>query len=52
MMLNWTRGSLCGRSSSGKTREALREMQADRARLVASIRSLHDQIEWLQSSRA
>lgn len=35
----------------GETREALREMQADRARLVSSIQALHDEIERLQSAQ-
>ena len=36
----------------GETREALREMQVDRARLVSSIQALHDEIERLQSAQA
>ncbi|WP_066771519.1 response regulator [Sphingobium sp. CCH11-B1] len=36
----------------GETREELREMQADRARLVSSIQALHDKIERLQSAKA
>jgi DNA-binding response OmpR family regulator len=35
----------------GETREELREMQADRARLVSSIQALHDEIERLQSAQ-
>ncbi|MFD1105968.1 response regulator transcription factor [Sphingobium olei] len=35
----------------GETREELREMQADRARLVSSIQALHDKIERLQSAQ-
>ncbi|WP_253339356.1 response regulator transcription factor [Sphingobium sp. OAS761] len=31
----------------GETREALRELQADRARLVSSIQALHDELERL-----
>lgn len=33
----------------GETREALREMQADRARLVASIQALHDEVARLSA---
>jgi DNA-binding response OmpR family regulator len=33
----------------GETREALREMQVDRARLVSSIQALHDEVERLQA---
>jgi DNA-binding response OmpR family regulator len=36
----------------GETREELREMQADRARLVSYIQALHDKIERLQSAKA
>lgn len=36
----------------GETRETLREMQADRARLVSSIQALHDEVERLQSAQA
>ncbi|MEC3948486.1 response regulator transcription factor [Sphingobium sp. HWE2-09] len=36
----------------GETREALREMQIDRARLVSSIQALHDEVERLQSAQA
>lgn len=36
----------------GETREELREMQVDRARLVSSIQALHDEIERLQSAQA
>jgi DNA-binding response OmpR family regulator len=36
----------------GETRDALREMQIDRARLVSSIQALHDEIERLQSAQA
>ncbi|QGP79044.1 response regulator [Sphingobium sp. CAP-1] len=36
----------------GETRETLREMQEDRARLVSSIQALQDQIERLQSAQA
>lgn len=36
----------------GETREALREMQVDRARLVSSIQALHGEIERLQSAQA
>lgn len=36
----------------GETREALREMQADRARLVSSIQALHDEVERLHSAQA
>jgi DNA-binding response OmpR family regulator len=35
----------------GETRDALREMQVDRARLVSSIQALHDEIERLQSAQ-
>ncbi|HAF41571.1 MAG TPA: response regulator [Sphingobium sp.] len=35
----------------GETRETLREMQADRARLVSSIQALQDEIARLQSAR-
>lgn len=36
----------------GETREALTEMQRDRARLVSSIQALHDEIERLNAARA
>lgn len=36
----------------GETREALREMQVDRARLISSIQALHDEVERLQSAQA
>lgn len=36
----------------GETRETLREMQEDRARLVSSIQALQDRIERLQSAQA
>ena len=36
----------------GETREALRELQVDRVRLVSSIQALHDEIERLQSAQA
>lgn len=35
----------------GETREALRELQVDRVRLVSSIQALHDEIERLQSAQ-
>ncbi|WP_150290599.1 response regulator transcription factor [Sphingobium estronivorans] len=35
----------------GETRDALAEMQADRARLVSSIQALHDEIDRLNTSR-
>ncbi|MEC3912262.1 response regulator [Sphingobium sp. CR2-8] len=35
----------------GETREALREMQVDRARLVSSIQALHDEVERLQAGQ-
>lgn len=35
----------------GETRDALREMQLDRARLVSSIQALHDEVERLQAAR-
>lgn len=35
----------------GETREALREMQLDRARLVSSIQALHDEVERLQAAQ-
>lgn len=35
----------------GETREALREMQVDRARLVSSIQALHDEVERLHAAR-
>jgi DNA-binding response OmpR family regulator len=35
----------------GETREALREMQVDRARLVSSIQALYDEVERLQSAQ-
>lgn len=35
----------------GETRDALAEMQADRARLVSSIQALHDEIERLNATR-
>lgn len=35
----------------GETRDALREMLADRARLVSSIQALHDEIERLNAAR-
>lgn len=35
----------------GETREALREMQIDRARLVSSIQALHDEVERLQTAQ-
>jgi DNA-binding response OmpR family regulator len=35
----------------GETREALTEMQRDRARLVSSIQALHDEIERLNAAR-
>jgi len=35
----------------GETREALREMQIDRARLVSSIQALHDEVERLQAAQ-
>lgn len=34
----------------GETREALREMQADRARLVSSIQALHEEVARLSSA--
>ncbi|MEJ7934528.1 response regulator [Sphingobium sp. AN558] len=36
----------------GETRDALREMQADRSRLVNSIQALHDEVERLSASAA
>lgn len=36
----------------GETRETLREMQADRARLVSSIQALQDEVARLQSAQA
>ncbi|WP_298396269.1 response regulator [Sphingobium sp.] len=36
----------------GETRETLREMQEDRARLVSSIRALQDEVARLQSAQA
>jgi DNA-binding response OmpR family regulator len=35
----------------GETREALREMQIDRARLVSSIQALHDEVERLHAAQ-
>ncbi|EQB06754.1 hypothetical protein L288_10505 [Sphingobium quisquiliarum P25] len=35
----------------GETRDALREMQADRARLVSSIQALHEEIARLSAAR-
>lgn len=35
----------------GETREALREMQVDRARLVSSIQALRDEVERLQAAQ-
>lgn len=35
----------------GETREALREMQLDRARLVSSIQALHDEVERLHAAQ-
>lgn len=35
----------------GETRDALREMQIDRARLVSSIQALHDEVERLQAAQ-
>ncbi|WP_028055803.1 response regulator transcription factor [Sphingobium bisphenolivorans] len=35
----------------GETREALKEMQADRARLVSSLQALHDEVERLTAGR-
>lgn len=35
----------------GETRETLRDLQADRNRLVASIQALHDEIERLSATR-
>ncbi|BBF67831.1 response regulator transcription factor [Sphingomonas bisphenolicum] len=35
----------------GETREALREMQLDRARLVCSIQALHDEVERLHAAQ-
>lgn len=35
----------------GETREVLREMQQDRARLVSSIQALHDEVERLNAAR-
>ncbi|MGW8202060.1 response regulator transcription factor [Sphingomonas bisphenolicum] len=35
----------------GETREALREMQLDRARLVGSIQALHDEVERLHAAQ-
>jgi DNA-binding response OmpR family regulator len=34
----------------GETREALRELQVDRARLVSSIQALHDEVERLSAA--
>ncbi|MFZ2996115.1 response regulator transcription factor [Sphingobium sp.] len=35
----------------GETRETLRELQVDRARLVSSIQALHDEVERLSAAR-
>ena len=35
----------------GETRETLRELQADRARLVSSIQALHDEVERLSAQQ-
>lgn len=36
----------------GETRETLRELQVDRARLVSSIQALHDEVERLSAARS
>ncbi len=35
----------------GETREALRDMQTDRARLISSIQALHDEVERLNAAQ-